>query len=268
MKKIWLLALVFVLTQLSCGFLDLINPTATATPTETPTATLTASATLTATPTSSATLTQTGTPTSTETPMETLTPSSTPTPTDTATPSLTPTEEGAVATANTIVANCRLGPGTAYLESGVTFKEGMKAMVDGRNQNADGLWFWIQIENVAFHCWIHGSVADLNVEVSSIPYIPANVPTNGSVPPPSGVKATRSGSQVTVSWNAAPSSVDLGYLLELGICTNGLLYNTAFSTKATAFNVTDDENCGGNSFGTLRTSNKLGYSTAVNISWP
>ena len=268
MKKYWLMALILGLTQLSCGFLDLINPTATATATEMQTPTLTFTLTHTPTLTSTSTATQTLTATATATLADTLTPSSTATPTETATPTATPTEEGAVATGNTTVANCRLGPGTAYLESGVTFKEGMKAVVEGRNQNADGLWLWVQIENVAFHCWIHGSVADLNVEVSSIPYIPANVPTNGSVPPPTGVKATRSGSTVTVSWNPAPSSVDLGYLLELGICTNGLLYNTAYSTKATAFNVTDDENCGGASFGTLRTSNKLGYSTAVNIAWP
>jgi hypothetical protein len=62
--------------------------------------------------------------------------------------------------------------------------------------------------------------------------------------------------------------VDLAYLLELGICGNGFLYNTAYDTKINAFNLTDDENCAGASFGTLRTSNKLGYSTVVTIPWP
>ena len=272
MKRYLFLALVLVFIQSSCGFTELIaQDTATPTNTATPAAILTATAaptfTSTSTPTHTFTATATLPPSNTPTPVDTPTITLTPTITATLTPTVTPTAEGAIATGNT-VANCRLGPGTAYIESGVAFKEGMTAVVDGKNPNAEGLWYWIQIENVDFHCWVHSSTADLNVEASSISYMPPNVPENSSVPRPTGVKASRGGNKVTVTWKAAPDAVGLGYLLELGVCSNGFLVNAAYEAKDITITFTDDENCAGNSFGTLRVFNKLGYSEAVPIPWP
>jgi hypothetical protein len=93
--------------------------------------------------------------------------------------------------------------------------------------------------------------------------------TNDSVSPPSGVHAQRNGNKVTVSWNAAPPAVDLGYLIETRLCTtDGYLWDFVFSTQATSYNLTDSTSCAGDSYGQVRVFNKLGYSTAVKIPWP
>jgi hypothetical protein len=268
MKNIAISSCVLFIVFVGCNLpiaAALLEPTPTITimPTQTYTATLATTPTF----TSTITMTKTATPEDTVEPSIVPTETTTPTPTETSIPMATLTPEGAVAISNQN-ANCRLGPGVAYLESGVAFHEGDRALVEGRNSNAGGSWLWVQIENVSFHCWVHASVADLNVELNSIKYLPVNVPTNESVPPPTGIKARRSGSNVTITWNAAPSSVDLAYLIEGGTCRGSYLLNVAYETTKTVYTLLDDENCTGDSFGTLRTSNKLGYSSAVVISWP
>lgn len=98
--------------------------------------------------------------------------------------------------------------------------------------------------------------------------MPPNVPTNDSVVPPIKIKAGCIGNQVTISWTPPPDAVGQGFLLELGICNGGFLLNVAYKTEVILINITDDENCSGDSFGTVRTFNKLGYSEEVIIPWP
>lgn len=164
--------------------------------------------------------------------------------------------------------NCRYGPGTAYLIAGVAIHEDEIAAVDGRTVVFSGAWYWIQLEGVAYHCWVHASTVTVNGDPNKLTYMMANVPTNPSVSGPSNVNASRNGNNVTVTWNAAPPAVELGYLIEARVCLDGYLYDVAYNTTATSYTLRDDTGCSNKSFGTLRVFNKLGYSTAVTIPWP
>jgi hypothetical protein len=164
--------------------------------------------------------------------------------------------------------NCRWGPGTAYLIAGVAIHEDEIAAVEGRNIGLGGAWYWIQIEGVAYHCWVHSSTVTVNGDPNKLPYVVANVPTNASVSATTNVNASRNGNNVTITWSAAPPAVDLGYLIEAQVCIDGNLFNAAYDTTATSYTLRDDTDCSIKSNGTLRVFNKLGYSTAVTIPWP
>ena len=145
----------------------------------------------------------------------------------------------------------------------------MTGLAEARNQNSSGTWYWIIIKDVSYHCWVHDSTVELEGDPSTLFWMNAELPVNESVPAPTNVQASRSGNQVTVSWNPAPSAPELGYLLEGGVCVGGAgLANVAYSTSKTSITVKDDGGCSQGSFGTLRTSNKLGYSSPVRIPWP
>jgi hypothetical protein len=81
---------------------------------------------------------------------------------------------------------------------------------------------------------------------------------------------TRSGNQVTVSWEAVwmTEDDDRGYLIEATICQNGVLIPIAVQTDSTSYTFTDDQNCSGESRGRLYTVEKHGYTTPVEIPWP
>lgn len=221
-------------------------PTGTTTPSPTPTATLTPSPTITSTPTI--------TPTA----------SFTATPTETATPTNTPTALPPEITAD-VNLNCRYGPDSAYLYAwGV--EEGRTATLDGRNYNST--WLWVQPWDALFHCWVTASGATPNVEYSAVPVVYPPLLTNSSVAPPKGVGASRSGSSVTISWSPAQPSVELGYLIEARICSGGFPLDVAITTTNTSYTLSDATSCSADSYGQVRVQNKLGYSTAVKVSWP
>ena len=235
------------------------TPTATVPPpTETATATSTAPATYTSTPTA------TSSPTHTPTPSDTPTPSSTPTPSDTPLPTETPTLPPAEITADGNL-NCRYGPNQNYLYAwGVD--EGRTASLDGRNY--ESTWLWVQPWDATFHCWVVASGATANVDLSTVPVVYPPLQTNASIAPPRGVSANRSGSSVTISWSAAPPSVELAYLIEARICSGGFPVDVVVTTTSTSYSLTDQTSCSSDSYGQLRVQNKLGYSTAVSIPWP
>lgn len=224
-----------------------ITASATYTPIDTPTATLTFTPIRTFTPTLTSTLTET------------------PTLTETFTPTFTPTPELAIATA-TQNAYCRWGPSTEYITAGVTFQEGMTAIVYGRSYS--GSWYWVRIENVEFNCWVAASTVTMNVDQNTLPYVTSKLPVNSSVPAPTGVSATRDDNKVIISWNPASAAIGLGYLVEAQVCSGGMLVDVVKSTANAAMTILDEQGCSGKSYGTLRVYNKLGYSEAIAIPWP
>ena len=143
---------------------------------------------------------------------------------------------------------------------------GASAAIQGRN--AAGDWLWVQPTGTKFFCWVYASLVKVSVDIKSIPVENPALPTNPSVRPPSGVHATRSGSSVTISWNAAAPAVQLAYLIEALVCTNGLELEVVNTTTNTSMTLTDEKSCKYASSGQVRVQNKLGYSTAVKISWP
>ena len=270
-KRIFFLLLVTMLI-LGCSLPVIGQMLATTTPTSTVTSTATPTVTITATPTETYTPTETATPTETTTPTQTVTPSPSPTvntpiPQDTPTPSPTPTDVPPSVT-GLMTGNCRWGPSTEYRIAGVAIHEDEVASVEGRNIGLSGTWYWIQIEGVAYHCWVHASTVTVNGDPAKFPYLGANVPTNPSVAPPTNVSASRNGNNVTVTWSSAAPALELAYLIEAIVCLDGYLFNVPKETTATSYTLRDDSGCSSSSYGTLRVVNKLGYSNAVAIPWP
>lgn len=221
-------------------------PTNTVAPSETPSPTASPTLTVTASPSPSPTITET------------------PTPENTATTTPTATPETAIATALGSI-NCRYGPDKAYLYAW-GLSEGDTAEVKGKN--ATGQWLWVTPHDTIWNCWITASAVSLNVIVEDIDVVYPQLITNPAVAPPKGISAVRNGDKVTISWNPAPPAVDLGYLIEARICLGAYQWDMVFSTQNTSYTINDPQSCNADSYGQLRVFNKLGYSTAVNISWP
>lgn len=164
-------------------------------------------------------------------------------------------------------ANCRYGPGTAYLYSHGLYPED-RVEVHGRNHT--GGWLWIQPENLNRHCWAAASVMDYQGEVRALPLIQTVLPKTTFYWPPENVQAFRNGDQVTVTWNKInmTQDKDRGYLLEVTVCQNGSLNWMAVQTYEITYVFTDERNCSGSSGGKIYTAEKHGYTDPVTIPWP
>jgi hypothetical protein len=236
-------------------------------PTDTPIATVTETATITASPSASATVTPAATTTRTPTRTASPTITRTPTITLTATITLTPTRDFPDAEIQ-MQANCRYGPGTAYLYSHGLYPDD-PVEVHGRNYS--GTWLWIQPANLDRHCWAAASVMTVDGDVMSVPLVnDFRLPKTTFAGPPGDVQAVRNGSQVSVSWSPIILSEDKtrGYLLEVTSCQNEQLVWQAVQTYDTTYTFEDEESCGQPSSGLLYTAEKHGYSDPVQIPWP
>jgi len=215
-------------------------------------------------PTFTPSLTITPTDTSTATATLTTLPSDTPTASALPTQAETPTHQSAMAVSKAN-SSCLFGPNRAYLYM-YALTPGASAAVNGRNY--DGGWLWVQPTGTKLYCWVAANLVTLSVNIMSIPVENPPLPTNPSVKPPTGVHATRSGTSITISWNAAPPAVQLAYLIEASACSKGSLLSVVVTTTNLSAPLTDEKTCKLSSSGQLRVQNKLGYSTSVNISWP
>jgi len=228
-------------------------------------------------PVATATLSPAKTNTPTTAPMETATASLTPTETVTPTDTLTPTEtlsptSTETATAEPLMitavegnANCRWGPGTAYIEY-ASLLQGESAAVEGHDYTNS--WAYIQLPDYERHCWVALEAVVINGDIRGVGLVVPNLYPRDDVPVPSGVSAIRNGGSVTFSWNPVPSAPEVGYLLEVIQCLNGFAINASYATENTSITLNDGTNCSVKSEGTLRSKNKLGYSRAVKLPWP
>lgn len=235
------------------------SPTIQATLTSRLTSTLIPSATHTPLPST----TQTPTATQTLTPSITLTPTISPT----VTISPTPTFDFPDVTV-LMQANCRYGPGTAYLYSYGLY-EGDHAQVNGRNYSSS--WLWIQPENLDRHCWVSASVVEVQGDIRTVNVVQSRLPrANSLYGPPQNVKASRDGDRVLVTWSPVWMTDDdyRGYLIEATVCENGHLIFIAVHTDASSYEFTDQQNCSESSSGKLYAVEKHGYIDPVQIPWP
>ncbi len=232
-------------------------PSATPTlPSFTPAPTATASA----TPLPSATYTATPIPLS---PTPSASPSITPSPG----PSLTPTFDFPDVTVLE-QANCRYGPGTAYLYAYGLY-EGDKGEVRGRNYNST--WLYIQPANTDRFCWVSKSVVEVHGDISTVRVAQTKLPGPSVLyGAPTGVKAVREENKVTVSWKRVNMTEDddRGYLMEVYVCQKKNLIWMAVHTDKTSYVFTDEPGCKTQSSGLLYTVEKHGYSKPVKIPWP
>ena len=212
-------------------------------------------------------------PAPTFTPLPSLTPSPTIalpslTPTNSYTPTISPSPTFAFPRVSAIMqANCRYGPGTAYLYAHGMYP-GDGGAVWGRNSS--GTWLWIQPDNIHYQCWISSTVVEVQGDIFSVYVAPVRLPFSTFYYPPENVTAVRTGDEVTVSWRRVPMTVDddRGYLLEVTLCQDGALTWRAVHTDEATFTFTDETRCDLPSGGLLYTVDKHGYSDPVQIPWP
>jgi len=164
-------------------------------------------------------------------------------------------------------ANCRYGPGTAYLYSHGLYPDD-RVEVHGRTPS--GTWLWIQPANLDRHCWAAASVMEVSGDALSVPVVTSRLPKTGFIGPPESVEAERNGSQVLVEWSkvAMKETEDHGYLIEATICQGGALLFQAVQTQDTAYEFTDEEGCAGPSGAWLYAFEKHGYTDPVEVPWP
>lgn len=206
-------------------------------------------------------------PTATPAPTHTATITLTPTITDTPTITPTPTFDFPDFTVVENQANCRYGPGTAYLYAAGLYA-GDYAEVRGRNYA--GTWLYLKPDKIDYFCWAAASVGEVVGDVFTVVVWQPNLPKTTFAGPPTGVTAARSGDQVTVSWNPVnfkPPEDGRGYLVEANVCQNGGLVPVAVHTDGSQVTFTDDPACG-NSSGRVYAVEKHGYTDPVPIPWP
>ena len=235
-------------------------------PTSTLRATLTANLTSTQLPT--ATLSPAPSATQTPTATQTLTPTITFTPTISPTATITPSPTFDFPDVTVLMqANCRYGPGTAYLYSHGLY-EGDHGEVNGRNYS--GTWLWIQPENLDRHCWVSASVVELQGDIRTVAVVQSRLPRATLYGPPGNVKASRDGDRVLVTWDPVWMTDDdyRGYLIEATVCQNGNLVFYAVHSDKPRYEFTDQPSCSRESGGKLYAVEKHGYTDPVQIPWP
>ena len=243
------------------GIVWAARPTPTPAPSSTPTITLTATASPTSTP--SRTPSQTPTAAPTETPTPDYTPTITQTPANTPTPTATPELRGRVLEQ----ANCRYGPGAAYLYEWGLYPAN-RVTVLGRNQ--DGSWVYVDPWTYVDYCWVKTSLLELNGDVFSLPQVTTLLPYTEFYYPPQNVSASRSGDEVTVWWDLISMSLDdnRGYLIEAEVCQNGQMISLAINPWEPPAVIQDEAGCLQPSSGRIYTAEKHGYTEWILIRWP
>jgi hypothetical protein len=208
--------------------------------------------------------------THTNTPAPTLMPAVTetllPTITDTPAITLTPTFAFPQAVIQ-MQANCRYGPGTAYLYSHGLYS-GDQGEIHGRTPS--GAWLWIKPENLERHCWAAASVMEVVGDIFTVKVHETVLPRTTFAGPPENVDAVREGDKVFVSWSPVQLTVDKarGYLIEATLCQNGQAATIAVQTDNPFYEFVDEGSCASSSSGRLYTAEKHGYSDPVAIPWP
>ena len=219
------------------------------------------------TPAATATTAPTEQPRATSTPTATIT--ITPTPANTPTATLTPTY--AILRVEVLVrANCRYGPGAPYLyKYGLVVGSNMEVI--GRNDL--GTWILIRAIGGSNPCWVKASLMDVKGDVMSVAptYIP--LPQSPYYGPPTGVRATREGDNVTISWNAiqlraGDETAQTPYLIEAWVCLDGQLVFTPIGPYEPIFTLRDEAGCAEPSHGRVYYVEKHGYTRWVEIPWP
>ncbi len=244
------------------------SPTPTATPTPTRTASPTPSGT--PSPTHTPTATRTPLPTDTPEPTDTPTPAGPPTitPTPSRTPTITPTPtfdfpDGVVQTQ----ANCRYGPGAAYLYEWGLFP-GDRVEILGRNDL--GTWVYVKPRFYVDRCWVKASLLEVTGDIFSVAPYYSRLPFSELYRPPTNARASRQGDEVTIAWDPVWMTKDdyRGYLIEAWVCRDNQLIFTPVQIDGTLVTLTDEAGCTEPSSARLYTAEKHGYTQWVAIPWP
>ena len=227
--------------------------------THTPTSTRTSTSTITITPT------ETLTPSMT--PRTTKTATSTPTPTTTVSPTITqtlPPPEGVV---NVAQANCRYGPGWAYLYKFGLY-EGISVEILGRTERGD--WAFVLPLWYESGCWIKANLLEITGDIFSVEPYYGTLPFSNIYPPPWITEVNRDGNKVFIAWSDVRMTADKyrGYLLETWLCQDGELVFTPVNIDGLWTTFVDEPGCSEPSWGRIYSAEKHGYSKWRLIPWP
>jgi hypothetical protein len=272
-QKLWfgLLAFGVLLAAMAAGWSvsAMARPAPTAFPTiaRSPTASLTAEPTATTSPVPSWTPTSSPTPTASPT----FTPAGTTTPTvrPSRTPSITPTPTYDPPDARVLAqANCRYGPGAAYLYEWGLYPTD-RVEIHGRNDQ--GTWVYVDPWTYVDRCWVRADLLDVfRGDLFEAPVYNGRLPFSVLYKPPTNVRASRNGNEVQIVWNAVwmTEDDDRGYLVEAWVCQAGQLVFTPIHVSSPPAWVQDEPGCPQPSFARLYTAEKHGYTQWVKVPWP
>jgi hypothetical protein len=270
-RRTFLMVVLALVILTGCG-LEQAQPGASLLESSTP-AELEATNTATSTPIPSSTNTPSPSPTASSTPSPSSSATITPTPTITPTASITPTPTFAFPQVEVNKqAHCRYGPSTAYLHAADLYP-GDTGSVRGRF--AYSAWLYIKFDKLSYFCWVAPSVVDVSGDISTVWLTEPNLQRVGSnmYGSPQNVQASRSGEQVTISWDQIHMTEDddRGYFIEAWVCQEDryLWWTVSFPDQyTTSYTVTDQAGCPAASRGQIYTVEKHGYSHPVDIPWP
>lgn len=274
MKKAFLLFLGFILltgcalpvSSGAAGLAEQSSPSETA-PAE-PSATLA--------PTELPLPSETASPPPTETPTAQPTETATLEPSPTATFTATPQPVYRKLRAEVIIeqAVCHYGPGAPYLyKYGVYLGSHLEVL----RRVSPGNYVELQAIGGNNPCWVKidylkledGTFEDLEpVSAADVP-----LPWSPYYPPLTGVSAQRSGSEVTVSWNAlglraGDDSGQKPYIVEAWVCQQGQIVFIPAGSNQTTVKLTDEAGCSEPSRAWVTAAETHGYTRRVVVPWP
>jgi len=217
------------------------------------------------------TITTTPQPTETSTPTMIYTATKTMTSTQTATKTLTPTitltltpPEGFVDVAQ---ANCRYGPGAAYLYKFGLY-QGISVKILGRTDRGD----WVYVLPLWYEdgCWIKADLLEVSGDIFKVEVNHGSLPFSDIYPPPWITEVRRDGDEVFLAWSDVRMTVDKyrGYLIEAWLCVDGKLVFTPLNIDGLVVVLTDEPGCSEPSWGRIYSAEKHGYSKWRTIPWP
>jgi hypothetical protein len=173
------------------------------------------------------------------------------------------------------LSNCRYGPGQPYLYKYGLLK-GNRMEIFGRNDT--GTWVYVRAIGGHNPCWVKASLLSIDGDVMSVePVYPdkAPLPKSPYYLPLTGVKATRNGDQVRITWTGVTlragdeeSPTSPSYLVEVWTCQAGQIVFTPIGAYDNVAYVNDESGCSTPSHGRVFLSEKHGYAGPTEIPWP
>lgn len=169
-----------------------------------------------------------------------------------------------------MLSNCRYGPGAAYLYK-YALIEGSNLEIIGRNERAS--WLLVRAIGGSNPCWVKADLMEARGEIADLSPAELPLPMSPYYGPLTGASASRSGSEVTISWHPlvlrpGDDSEQYPYLVEAWLCQGGELIFTPIGSYQTMIKVNDEPGCDPPSHGRVYGVEKHGYTRWIAIPWP
>jgi hypothetical protein len=168
---------------------------------------------------------------------------------------------------------CHYGPGAPYLYKYGVYKDSNLEIL---RRIEYGNYVEVQAIGGDNRCWVRADYFELkgdylDLEPVSAADVPLPItPYYGS---PGGVSASRSGSEVTISWNPlilklGDDSEQVPYIVEAWVCQSGEYLFKPTGSWTTSVTIIDEHGCDLPSGGFITAAEKHGYTPRVPIEWP